>query len=415
MNMHDQNVKKMDFACSSAYKANENKCLRNFFLFLIFIRASLDYFNEISIIGVNPASIVAIFIIAVCFCEILLARVQITTGHNAVLIGYFIYFICILPSIIVSNSLSTSLEEILKYLCALSCIYLCVIYTKRDTKFVFKLLNIMLLSALIPLIVGTYQLIMQDGMYDKDVGAQRVFSVFTHPNQYAIYLVVIATITFLFLFNVIPSSKRYKIFVGLILVAVLVNLLFTYSRTCWVWLSIIVAGIILFNIKKKSILLICIILFIASFFVTDIIIERFVDVSSAGDGGSLNIRNYIIEALMPYAMEEPLFGHGLGTFDFWSGLIINNTIQAHNEYFKTLFESGFIGLIGLVIFFACSLISAIKQGLRRNYIVIFFLLGYFVTCYFTNTLSSLVGQIYLVSLLATMVQYNKNEAGKDKI
>lgn len=385
------------------------------FLFIIFIRASLDYFANISIMGLNPSSYLAVLIVLMFFLE-LFSRTKLRIEKDNSMFGFFsVYLLLLFPSVVLSNNIGSSVVEFIRYLSELGCIYLAYKYCKKNPSYIQKLVTAMLLSSIVPLSVGFYQLLTHGGVYDRQVGGNRVISVFVHENQFAIYLVVIITLCLLIVTGKILSpSNRYKRFVYLVLVGSLINLLFTYSRTCWVWLAIIVFGIGVFSIRKKSMILLVGVALVGAYFASDIVLGRFLDVSRSGTGGSLTIRQAIVASMFNAALKKPLFGHGLGNFSEGTVLYMNRTIEAHNEYIKTFFDSGAFGVIGLIYYFFNLFKCFIRRGIRENHIIVFFIVGFYIACYFTNTLSCLVGQIYLLTMLTMMLQTNQNQAKQRK-
>jgi O-antigen ligase len=83
-----------------------------------------------------------------------------------------------------------------------------------------------------------------------------------------------------------------------------------------------------------------------------------IDVSSAfGRDETLTERTVIWASLVPYAMKNPLLGHGYG--GFWNDKMRRETSShAHNGYLDTILDLGIIG----VIFFSVFLVSSCKKA-----------------------------------------------------
>ncbi len=383
--------------------------MQGLFLVIIFIRASLDYFANKKLLGLNPSSYLALLIIAIFLLELLTKRKAKIKSGNKLFKCFFVYLFLLVPSVIISDDWGDSLAELMRYTSELGCIYLTYKYCVFNELYIRKLIKSILGSSIIPLLVGTYQILTKGGVYDRQVGGYRILSVFVHENQYGIYLVAIISLClYIILSKEYYESKWFRRGVYVVLFGGLINLLFTYSRTNWIWLAIILFGIAIYNIKKKSILLLIGFGLVFSYYASDLILTRFFDVSKAGDGGSLTIRQKIVSTMLRYALQKPIFGHGLGNFSVGTGMYMGREIEAHNEYVKTFFDSGLLGVIGLFYYFYNLLMIFIKNGIKKNYLAIFFLLGFFISCYFTNTLSCLVGQIYILTFLTILMVKNIN-------
>lgn len=367
------------------------------FLFLIMIRASLDYYSNVYILGANIGSYVGIAIIGIAFIEYEASKKK---QRNIILKGFLVYLILVLPSLFSSLYIKDSLMEVTRYLCELSCMFLTYKYFFIDKRFANKLIIAILYSSLIPNIYGIIQVATGSGFYDKDVGGNRVCSVFMHPNQYAIYLVVICTACLLIYTGKINLTKKKNLKISYLVFATsIINLLFTYSRTCWIWFGIIVMGHALLTLKYKKSKVFIVCAAVLLYYMSDFFVARFMDVISAYTKNSLDIRSRIVAVMFEKFKEKPLFGYGVGTFSSWTNIILGKQIEAHNEYIRTLFETGLCGIFGLIYYFFVTIKSFIKDGIKNNSIMIMFLVGFYIACFFTNTLDCLVGQIYLVTLV----------------
>jgi len=114
-----------------------------------------------------------------------------------------------------------------------------VVRTERDFLYFLKLT---ILSSVIPVIYGLFQLAASYDLYEG-----RIQSTFAHPNIFAFFIVmVIGIILFLQSTTRLKVSGRYRLLVLVYLLPLLVLLIFTKTRSAWVGCAIqfLVYGIV---------------------------------------------------------------------------------------------------------------------------------------------------------------------------
>ena len=94
---------------------------------------------------------------------------------------------------------------------------------------------------------------------------------------------------------------------------------------------------------------------------------------------TLTGRSGIWAKFLPYAMEEPLIGHGVG--GFWTDKLVKSykLNEAHNGYLDILLDYGFVGLVFFSLFLLSSCQKAHKELLHDyhwgNFWICFLVMG----------------------------------------
>jgi O-antigen ligase len=220
-------------------------------------------------------------------------------------------------------------------------------------------------APIIPVIVGTYQIIFKKG--EIQFGEfNRIFATFRHPSDYG-YFLLIYIIALVVLWLTYFKMKNKFVFISIISVMVL-NIFFTFSRM--VWISMVFAlCLLLFLLRKKRLIsyyfiLLSFILMIIFIPYKQQIISRFkVEFGSnkhninqekilgiALRGSPLSRFKFIKSAIKEF-FKSPLFGRGLGFFYYYFSLKeFGLNIEVHSDVAKLLLETGIIG--GLLFFYS---------------------------------------------------------------
>lgn len=226
------------------------------------------------------------------------------------------------------------------------------------------LINCMMLSLVIPLSVGYYQILFQHLVLTG--GYRRIYGTLAHPNVLALYLVLFVAIT---LWKLKFSRMKLQwIGVGLILLLALLN---TFSFNGIVMLTVLLTILIIKELKIRSRIIIFIILlfFLFSFSHTDTGKKRIEEIRTMPtiietiEGevvtNSFTWRLVNWKLLFKQWLKRPILGYGLATHGLvnpWHGCV------AHNDYLRFLVELGLLGF-GFYLWF----IAKIGVLLKRQY------------------------------------------------
>ncbi len=333
--------------------------------FLLFFRASLDPLLDLTKSGgiglgalLNLLTLLILFVIVAKFkFEIPLSLLKIWGAF--LLLG--------LMSILLSPEKIASMRSFFSILTYFSfftfAFYL--LKSKDDLKGFIKLI---IYSSVIPFSFTLMEFISPEESITKD--GFRLFGSFSHPNIFAFYLVLIASLCFYALKStLIRFDSRFLMHVKVIFLASLVCLIATKTRSAWIAMAVvfIVYGVM---VERRYLLYISIISVLALMIPS--VHERIIDLFSGGsidniaeEGlNSLAWREIVWLASLDYILDKPIMGHGYDTFSYYSleftPLEGASGFDAHNVYVQIAFDMGFLGLLAYLIIFAGILIRLFK-------------------------------------------------------
>ncbi|MCU7926562.1 MAG: O-antigen ligase family protein [Candidatus Thiodiazotropha sp. (ex Dulcina madagascariensis)] len=216
-----------------------------------------------------------------------------------------------------------------------------------------RIIDALIVSSLIPLLIGFYQAF--TGQYNMihDAEVDRVSSVFGTGNDYGIFLTFItaALIIRLYLTNV----KWMKLVVIIVMLMVLVSQVLSLNRGTWIALLL---GFFVSAVKYRRYLNFKWLVVGGTVFMlmfSGRIIERFNELEDPAGVhysgvNTLEGRLNHWTALMPVVMERPLLGYGAGMTSIVSQKTIGNQHKPHNDYLLVCLETGILGLFAYVAF-----------------------------------------------------------------
>jgi O-antigen ligase len=259
----------------------------------------------------------------------------------------------------------------------------------RDVRRLQRLVAVVLVGSLWPIADGLKQLATpgyQPASADATVLNARsnyhaIQSVFSHPNPFGFYLVLVLLLAAVALFEV--KRPQLKFLVGLLLVAAGVCLLKTYTRSAWVGFA---TGLLLLGIWRYRLLLLAaaVALPLSAYAAPTAVREvskRFGDLSSKNEANANNSWNWRTTQwgrMWHWGAEKPLTGQGFGSyrrttvkefgledrrFKTLLGPAQGLGFTAHNDFVKSFVELGWPGLF-LWIFVLLGLISAMVSAAR---------------------------------------------------
>lgn len=216
----------------------------------------------------------------------------------------------------------------------------------REPKQIQRVVDVVVLSLVVPAIVGLYQYATHRMPYNPQEGVERLYSTFVHPAPLGDYLVILFSVLLCQLL-IQTGTRRRLTFVLLVTSAFMLNL--TLARAAMVGAVIVYA--VVGTLQKRVLLLIGPVVIVFAVLLHPVLAERFANPF----GGSFADRQRIWELgfsdwLATTADRESsvataanrLAGTGPGTVVVLAGLL------AHNDYLGVLFEYGAIGLIAFL-------------------------------------------------------------------
>jgi O-antigen ligase len=242
--------------------------------------------------------------------------------------------------------------------------YLLILSSFRTREELQKLRKALIFSAFIPLALGLYQIL--NGEPDA-IGFNRVYGTFAHPNGFACYLVVLMPLVAL---SYIRSWKvdQKVLYLGTFGLMFL-SLIFTFTRVAWI--AFVVSMMILGWSKYRrfffrlALVFLILVLLLPS-------LGHMVTRRIQPDGSFYGRFSFNQFSLFIFS-QKPILGHGFGTYTALStsafgekgeryGRVVG--VAAHNDYLRTLAETGVVGLVSLLILFLA--VFRMGRRLRRS-------------------------------------------------
>lgn len=356
-------------------------------LLLLIVRNSTDLYAEnvfidFSIISLNFSSILGIMIILWAVYIIFKERIKITKIPLSM--PWILFLFCASASLIYSLDRGSTLK-ILTKLFDFYFIYIIFYHYFQNAgneKYKYRKYFIIsvLISFLMPIIFGFYQLIFHTG-YVGPEGLNRIYGTFTHPNIFSFTLLL-----FFFILIILYTQDHYKkrkkeskLMFWLVIVTLFL-LINTYTRSAWMGAIIFLCLWILLYKKNKIfsiVYYICAFLFLIFLIInyTQLKYYNFNNVNyirrittSDTSVSSTQWRMLSWKQMSIYVYESPFIGFGLDTYRLLREKQIYSSVYedpyyAHNDYYQILIELGIIGL-----FFYCNLLLQTFYKLYKKYI-----------------------------------------------
>jgi O-antigen ligase len=334
---------------------------------LLLLRPCLDYFTgqTFSAAGLN-INFAAVFAILAIVFSLFVVLKNIGRVKRLPLFSAWLFFLAALTaSLFTSVHVTQGLIELTR-LTSTMLIFFASFVLIENNRDLATLIKVIIVSAITPSLVAIYQYLTQTGLTVPFEGVyNRVFGTFAHPNLLAFYLLLVIALCFI----IFLVSDKKKVSVWLYSGAAglfLITLTFTYTRSAWLGLLILV--FMLGITRYRKFLLVAIILLSISFFSVQQINTRLQSFTDKDPSSSIQWRLQLWSDGLDYFKQRPLLGYGIGTSN---EIILQNrgplagSSDAHNDYLRMALDSGLIGLFAF-IFLIISLLSSLYQIYRRQ-------------------------------------------------
>ena len=334
------------------------------------------------IYGINASSTFGILII---FYAIFVWLKQKKEKSFSILWPYYVFLFLSLFSLWNSDNAMGFIAQFSKFL-SMACIFIISYNLFNNIESGKKALRYFVFLSFLPMIYGFYQLFTGTGKHAQvHVGTSfdKIVSSFGHPNGYAFFLGLIIFAVYILILERVRNVRVYYVILGLALLSVL----FTYSRSVWISITICSFLILIPNKKLRIPVIISGLIIFIGF--SPLIAKRFEDLTQVQRAGtvsygfnSLEFRIKMTKALFTKAFpEHPWVGFGLGSSKYVAAKYAKMDTFPHNEYMRVLIETGLLGFFGFLSFIVMNLIFLVKNIAyygRNNYysgllsIIVFF-------------------------------------------
>lgn len=270
----------------------------------------------------------------------------------ALILFMIIILICSLTSVVRENSLGICFLQF-----ALLSFYFTIINTVKTKQQLYSLLSVFVISGLLVAAYGIIQYVFGLDM-DKQVWVDeemftdikmRAFSTLENPNVLGEYLLLVIPVSIAFMW----SNKKFwtKFAYFAISAVLLLCLILTMSRGCWVGL-LLAAAIFITFVDGRCWSLALLALFILPSVLPASVLNRFLSIGNLGDTSS-SYRLFIYLGTIQMLQDFWLVGIGPGSQAFnmvyprysYPGI---NAPHAHNIYLQQTAETGILGLVALL-------------------------------------------------------------------
>jgi putative inorganic carbon (HCO3(-)) transporter len=316
---------------------------------LLFLRINLDAFHSeinISLSSLKTLSLPSIVGIFILFLGVFhsLSKRSNLWKLPVVKAGAFFALACLF-SLPFSQNLANSLSELIE-LFSFMVLFLLIVDSVHSEKDIKKVVNCLLLSAIIPLAVGLIQILNNIHISMAVEPSHRIYSTLTHPNAYAFYLVIVSVLTISLLMGERDLTKKTKYFI--LMGFLLISLTYTFTRGAW--LGLVFAIFILGLLRHRRLLIFLPLVIGFLIFYLPFIVERFQSLFNPDlqQYSSVAWRIRIWTSSIPYFLAHPIFGNGFGSFILVGYQIDNWFAAAHNDYLRILVETGVVGFLGFI-------------------------------------------------------------------
>lgn len=212
--------------------------------------------------------------------------------------------------------------------------------------------------------VGTTTASWVDSEMFEDIGT-RVYATLENPNVLGQYLVLVIPIAFALLWS--AKKPGEKVAFSVVLVAMVLCLIFTWSRAAWIGVVLAIALYLVMK-DRRWVALGILALIILPFVLPESIMSRLMSIGNMKDS-STAYRVSVWIASARIAIDYLLTGIGLGTGAFervYPGYALNGAgfaLHSHNFYLQLVVEMGIFALILflLIIFSSYKQIVSVKE------------------------------------------------------
>ena len=305
-----------------------------------------------------------------------------------------------------------SFGYILKILTGLSMYVLIynAIKTKEGAK---KVLFSIVISSLVPMVIGYYQFITGLGGAGSVGGFTRINGGLGPSNEYGEFL-TISTCAALALI-LLEKKKNIKRFLFIIIASLIVSSILALNRGTWIGLTIGLITATAAYYKMIKIRWIIIVILCICVLFSGIIVKRFKQLEDKTTwGASQNTLKGRIEfwkALLPYALENPLIGQGIGSSKVLTEKYMHKKRVPHNDYLRIFLEVGLPGALLYIVFLFSELIWNLslisnKRNWYINYPMLILIIYWIILSLVQNMIYNVVVFPMFMAMIAVSRKWN---------
>lgn len=227
-----------------------------------------------------------------------------------------------------------------------------------------------------------------------------------HRNTFGLFMAIGITLsTLLLIFENDLSPKHYQtLFLSITIPFFIFGLLFSYSRSAWVFCTVFLA-IYLFKEYKRltykhyALLLILIVSIVCFFLYFDTLFLRFVQLIHLNSSD----RDIIWMDSIRLIQAHPIVGYGLMSYQ---KIASQNTFSVHNSFLEIML---FLGIVGFAAFSFLLYVALEKIVKIKNSVLLAFFVAFLVVSQFDHSIISNAPMLSALSLFAFFIFAQKSE------
>jgi O-antigen ligase len=329
---------------------------------LLSVRASVDVFATVPLLnvsgGINPNALMSLMVIGLGIAHIAINRLDVRRIPLATPFGLFVV-ITFLGLGIAPNP-QESLEDWLRVISAFV-IYVMAVDLMRTDRERRWLLRIIVLSAVIPVAVGVYQVVTVSGDQSTQ-GFNRILGTFVHPSPYAFFLVQILPLTLLLFLHAQSRIARVGLYT---MIPVMVFSIYA-TQTRGAWIGVIVMVSVFMWYRARWTLLFIPLILAAMYVGVPSVRARIAEATSGTCESATYCESSVLwrtkqwEQTIKIASPAELATVGIGL----RSVYVTVGEFTHNEYLRLLIETGLLGSAAIGALYV-GMFNITRRGLKE--------------------------------------------------
>lgn len=365
---------------------------------LIFLRPSVDYFNNVSFLQIGemnltPSYLIGLLSLIVGGIILYKHRQSLKSIPNIHLWTLFLFLLFI--SSIYSIVKSQTLIEAVRWL-SIVFIYCGAFLIIKNRKDLIKLIKIIILSSVLPLVLAIYQYFTGQGLtVPLETVSNRLMGTFVHPNLFAYFLIIPIMLSLLIIVKKDWKNKIHiqPISLSILTLLLLFSLLLTFTRGAW--LALFVGLLIVGVLKYRKILVVAGVVALFLYITISPIQTRINEIPN--NYNTVQWRMDYWEKSINQVKQKPLLGYGAGMgkniIRREKGYNQETEIAIHNDYIKIVLENGLLGFLSFIIIiigFAFLVLREYFKKDNKHKDITLFILSIFVALSFAGLFDNIV-------------------------
>lgn len=354
-----------------------------FFLLILFAIMNKEVYNKERV--KNNLQIFAVFSIF-----IIMAFLTMQFGNSVVILPF-----------------ARRLSAFLRYFTIFVLIFMIIAYMEPKIDLEMFVSKAVVLLSMLPIFLGLMHYVThRDLVFSAERNAWRVASIFSHPNTFGFFCVIVVSQILVYLKY---KDKWYiHLYLGVVMTVLVVG---TQTRNAIaVALLLIIYGWAI-NWKRRMLLIsgaLYVLLFMQSYYMPLIESTKSDDITVS----STALREYVVQKVTDMYPIKYFIGYGLDTMS----ILVKNAVggeelKAHNDYLKLTYETG---LVSVIIYCLIYLTALLKIGANcittlNKYILfsgkmcVFIILMLFLMMRYDNLIEQMILQYYIWTIIGTTI------------